>query len=310
MPHTISTYNLPHPEANRRKYGGKELLTEGGLNEHDFEARRLTPLGSFSQPDPLAGTLTDPETGDRLPVPYLCHISPYAYCAADPINYTDPSGMVIDTSQLSDNDRQLYNETINFLRNYSKSFETLIQTLQESEEVYVIAISEGIIVDGVGKGGAFAPNNSNGETQGGGTINLLKIENNGSQTGFVIGLGEALEEYFHAYQHENRSIYEPIGHNYELEAKFYSKMAYTIGGDSDAFSSIFNVMRTGILEDILKEELGNFCNGEFWKTYKAVSSEFIKYYQEQKNANELHFDQVIYPPRGLIKLYKSSYNVK
>ena len=99
MPHTISTYNLPHPEANRRKYGGKELLTEGGLNEHDFEARRLTPLGSFSQPDPLAGTLTDPETGDRLPVPYLCHISPYAYCAADPINSIDPGLFEIENRE-------------------------------------------------------------------------------------------------------------------------------------------------------------------------------------------------------------------
>jgi len=60
-------------------FGGKELLTEFRLNEYDFEARRLVPLtGRFTQPDPF-GFLT-PET------------SPYAYCAADPVNYIDPTG--------------------------------------------------------------------------------------------------------------------------------------------------------------------------------------------------------------------------
>ena len=84
MPHTTLTYKLlhpdaRHPEANRRKYGGKELLTEGGLNEHDFEARRLTPLASFSQPDPLAFLKSE--------------YSPYSYCHADPVNFIDPTGL-------------------------------------------------------------------------------------------------------------------------------------------------------------------------------------------------------------------------
>ena len=76
-------YGQPHPDAlgaeiQRRKYGGKELLTELGLDEYDFSARRLAPCGSFTQPDPKA-----------TKYPWL---SPYAYCAGDPINYVDPTG--------------------------------------------------------------------------------------------------------------------------------------------------------------------------------------------------------------------------
>ncbi|MDE6323859.1 MAG: hypothetical protein K2L85_07015 [Paramuribaculum sp.] len=82
-----------NPQLQRHKFGAKELLTEFGLAEYDFNARRaIAAVASFSQPDPLAGALTDPQTGRRLAVPYLSGISPYAYCAADPINLIDPSG--------------------------------------------------------------------------------------------------------------------------------------------------------------------------------------------------------------------------
>ena len=77
-------YGQPHPdcaapEFNRRKFGAKELITTFGLNEYDVIARRLTGLGQFSQPDPLATLTLD--------------ISPYAYCYADPINFIDPFGL-------------------------------------------------------------------------------------------------------------------------------------------------------------------------------------------------------------------------
>ena len=80
-------YGLPHatayaPEVSRRKFGGKEYTTEFGFNSCDFGARLHSPLhGSFISPDPKAGEYT--------------HISPYAYCASDPVNFIDPSGMVI-----------------------------------------------------------------------------------------------------------------------------------------------------------------------------------------------------------------------
>ena len=59
------------------RYTGKELITESG--QYDFGARFLSPLvGRFNTVDPLAEKYYD--------------ISPYAYCAGDPVNRVDPDG--------------------------------------------------------------------------------------------------------------------------------------------------------------------------------------------------------------------------
>ena len=77
-------YGIPHataysPEANRRKFGGKEYTSEFGFSSCDFGARLYSPLLCvFDSPDPKASTYT--------------HISPYTYCAADPVNFIDPTG--------------------------------------------------------------------------------------------------------------------------------------------------------------------------------------------------------------------------
>ena len=80
-------YGIPHataysPEANRRKFGGKEYTSEFGFSSCDFGARLYSPLlCGFDPPDLKASTYT--------------HISPYTYCAADPVNFIDPTGEVI-----------------------------------------------------------------------------------------------------------------------------------------------------------------------------------------------------------------------
>ena len=77
-------YGIPHataysPEANRRKFGGKEYTSEFGFSSCDFGARLYSPLlCGFDSPDSKASGYT--------------HISPYAYCAADPVNLIDPTG--------------------------------------------------------------------------------------------------------------------------------------------------------------------------------------------------------------------------
>ena len=63
---------------NRFKFTGKELGTETGL--YDFSARFMQPtFGRFTTIDPLA---------EKYP-----GISPYAYCAGNPVNFVDPDGM-------------------------------------------------------------------------------------------------------------------------------------------------------------------------------------------------------------------------
>ena len=77
-------YGIPHataysPEANRRKFGGKEYTSEFGFSSCDFGARLYSPLlCGFDSPDSKASEYT--------------HISPYTYCAADPVNLIDPTG--------------------------------------------------------------------------------------------------------------------------------------------------------------------------------------------------------------------------
>ena len=64
---------------NRFLYGGKERITQFGLGLYNFEARMYrAPLGRFSTPDKKA-----------IDTPWL---SPFAYCACNPVNLIDPTG--------------------------------------------------------------------------------------------------------------------------------------------------------------------------------------------------------------------------
>ena len=80
-------YGLPHANAlgattNPYKYSGKEFDTFGGTDLYDFHARYHAPsTGRFMTVDPMA---------EKYP-----GISPYMYCAGNPIAYIDPDGMQI-----------------------------------------------------------------------------------------------------------------------------------------------------------------------------------------------------------------------
>lgn len=74
--------NLAGTSVNPYRYGGKEWLMQEGLNYYDFAARQYDPTtGRFIHPDPLNG---------KYP-----HLSSYLYCAGNPINATDPSGLAV-----------------------------------------------------------------------------------------------------------------------------------------------------------------------------------------------------------------------
>ena len=61
------------------KYTGKRLDRMHGLDWYDFGARQYDPVyGRFAGIDPLC---------EKYP-----HLSPYAYCGNDPVNFVDPDG--------------------------------------------------------------------------------------------------------------------------------------------------------------------------------------------------------------------------
>ena len=63
---------------NQYLFGGKEYSSDTGL--HDFEARYAdTRFGRFTTMDPMAEKYYS--------------VSPYAYCAGNPVNFVDPDGM-------------------------------------------------------------------------------------------------------------------------------------------------------------------------------------------------------------------------
>ena len=86
------------PDHQPFKFGGKELDAMYGLNLHDFHARLQIPdLGRFDRPDPLC---------EKTP-----HLSPYLFCANDPVNNTDPTGMVVIANNKREQQLLLYTLT-------------------------------------------------------------------------------------------------------------------------------------------------------------------------------------------------------
>ncbi len=82
LPHASISSEVAGAEVNRRKFGGKELMSDHGYNSYDFAARHQNPaFPHFTTPDPLAEKFK--------------HLSPHLFCASDPINLIDPTGMDI-----------------------------------------------------------------------------------------------------------------------------------------------------------------------------------------------------------------------
>jgi RHS repeat-associated protein len=69
-------------DGQRFKYNDKELDLMHGLNMYDYSARGIDMANPrFTTQDPLAEKYYS--------------ISPYAYCANNPVNYIDPDGMAV-----------------------------------------------------------------------------------------------------------------------------------------------------------------------------------------------------------------------
>jgi len=91
------------------KYNGKEYQDELGLNMYDYGARNYDPaLGRWMNIDPLAE--------NYFPV------SPYIYCANNPVRYIDPNGMEIkDPDKIVENYKKQLNQAITDINEFVKN---------------------------------------------------------------------------------------------------------------------------------------------------------------------------------------------
>ena len=101
-------YGLPMgssylPDKQRWLFGGKELDRVSGLDLYDFEARPY---------DPATGRFRSQDSFSEIYYP----LSSYLYCAGNPLVNIDPTGMIVNTSQMTDEQRKIWN---NFVAEYS-----------------------------------------------------------------------------------------------------------------------------------------------------------------------------------------------
>ncbi|MCM1293441.1 MAG: RHS repeat-associated core domain-containing protein, partial [Bacteroides sp.] len=282
-------YGLPHatstnPATNRHKYGAKELQTDLGLNLYDFEARYQNPvLPHFTTPDPLAT--------DYHP------ISPYTYCAADPINLIDPSGMKFDLSFLNVTQSKQWQATVESMCNSSSLMKVLYDFLNESDNVYTIY-------------GVVSTQSSNSESQAcfiaGEVGGVIEIRNE-KLAEEALPRNSIAEELFHAFQSE--VTYENEA-NREFEAKiFLSAYDTEVGigalGDADCISiSYYRDLIQASFQDGTNPllSLGNMESEPFKTTYFYNAILYIEYCKEKNNFSPNYTLMTKDLPRALIRL--------
>ncbi len=90
-PYSAEDCATHNPDQQNHKYNGKEFDTTHGLNTYDYGARQYNSLvGRWDRIDPLCEKYYS--------------VSPYAYCANNPVSFVDPNGMEIWISYYDDND--------------------------------------------------------------------------------------------------------------------------------------------------------------------------------------------------------------
>ena len=190
------------------KYSTKELDRENGLDLYDSKTRMYDPtIGRTPTQDPMAEKYYSK--------------SPYLWCAANPITFTDPTGAIvqIDSTKMTSEQYQCLLEDIKFMRK-SDTFNR-IYTMLESNTEYTVTITFGKTILNNGEDGVSEPV----FVQYSADTKTITIENESSPT--ILQLSE---EFYHAMQ-DMFGVLTNGKNNVEFEAK---NIALIVAGESNA----------------------------------------------------------------------------
>ena len=272
-------YGMPMADVNSAsaqpfKFGGKELEREGGADFYDFEARRLDfAIGRFTSPDPLC---------EQTP-----EISPYAYCAADPVNFIDPTGMTIEYGDSVTDEQRKRMDNYNRTLSQSRLF-TLIYNFLASDAAGIITINFGHLESS----GQFV---------------------NGNITYDVVYGTEAayIEELIHAFQYVFGQMDDPTI-NKEYEAKIivetiFSEISPNIGYANTA------LLRNPLLFDyfydlnkgkLLLDPINRLNSKAYHEEYRKYGNIFTNYYKHAEPDESNYHVPTTAPSRLFIAIFQ------
>ena len=270
------------------KYTGKRLDRMHGLDWYDFGARQYDPVyGRFAGIDPLC---------EKYP-----HLSPYAYCGNDPVNFVDPTGCIFDLSQMNDKEREKYNNQVEKQKENSRFFRTMYSALEESKDIYNVSYGEVLSSKGENIYGIFVKNEN-----GGGKIIYSNKYDDIPDYGFI-------EELFHAYQHNYKTGYEKGVFNREYEAKLFTYISI-----SEYSCAMFPLGDTGLADKLILYQYGDFDNNimlspqwvkssVFLSDYITTANNYARYNIEHNVGNDNYKKMTSVAPYGLQKVILDTY---
>ena len=266
-----------------------EFSIKWGGDWYDYGARRYDPAYCmFTQMDPLC---------EDTP-----HINPYVYCAGNPVRYVDPDGMRIVYGGMTDEEELQWKSYLDNICKKSDLFSTLFHQLEDSKDNYYITLAD-LSTNKGSKNGFFEANKD-----GGGTITF---SNDVDKRRDAV----TLEEFFHAYQHDNRDGYGKGEFNREFEAKTFVVTAalgegvQMMYGEYAGMNDIIDPLEKGYYKD------NNFALSPvavtsvvFNSLYKTIANKYGMYNASRNRGRSSYHKKTTVPPYSLIKIILDTNN--
>lgn len=264
-----NTWNTPY------LFNAKELDEETGM--YYYGARYYDPrISQFLSSDRFA---------KKYP-----NLTPYSYCANNPINAVDVRGDSISTSKLNDAQRKLYNENIASLKE-SKLFALYYNQLLTSPTIYTISVDESKADGEVGSSGQF-----------------YNPKTKEISVGVTMDYGAMAHELFHAFQDDGGFYRDDKPQpNTTMEAEAIIVSYYVVISELGYLSSA-NTWNKEMENHILEEEIPSIENVEslqYQSMFKRSVENMKSYYREAGiNAPTYTSENPIVQPKALMEVIK------